>query len=152
MTRVSRRGRRAQTRATGPMMLHIFSFTFEAKKTMTLAATVLIRSRDGHTALIGQAYDEAAKRGPWPFLININSVPAPRATPLLDRLCRLHTASPSFLELLTAPAGYRPSIRLDLTGTDGRTLADAYDTWQLRWGDPRRALVWPCRCQEGDHV
>jgi hypothetical protein len=32
----SRRGqRRARTRATGPMMLHIFSFTFEIKQRFT---------------------------------------------------------------------------------------------------------------------
>jgi hypothetical protein len=53
------------------MMLHIFSFTFEPRKQFTPAATILIRSRRGHTDLIGQAYDEANHRGVWPFLKDI---------------------------------------------------------------------------------
>jgi hypothetical protein len=73
--------------------------------------------------------------------VDIRTVPAPRATPLLDVLCRAHTAFPSFLALLTAPAGYRPSIRLDLTGRDGLQLARAYDRAQARWGDERRVSV-----------
>ena len=152
MTRSRRRRRHAPKRATGLMMLHIFSFTFERQQWFTPAATILIRSRRGHTDLISQAYDEAQGRGVWPFMVDITTVPAPRPTPLLDRLCQLHTALPAFLALLTAPAGYRPTICLDLTGPEGRVLADAYDAWQTRWGDRRRALVSPCRNPEKDHA
>jgi len=134
------------------MMLNIFSFTYAREERITRADTILIRSRRGHADLIGQAYDEAHSRGPHPFLVDINSVPTPHATPRLDKLCRRHTASPTFLALLTAPAGYRPSIRLDLTGPEGRTLAAAYDVWQTRWGDPRRALVWPCQAAKARHA
>jgi len=56
-------------------------------------------------------------------------------------MCRRHTAFPSFLGLLTAPAGYRPSIRLDPTGRDGTVLARAYDKAQATWGGARRAFV-----------
>lgn len=45
------------------------------------------------------------------------------------------------LALLTAAAGYRPTIRLDLLGRDGLALALAYDRQQAAWGDPRRAFV-----------
>lgn len=152
MTRSRRRRRHAPKCATGPMMLHIFSFAFERQQRFTPAATILIRSRRGHTDLISQAYDEAHGRGAWPFMVDINTVPSPRPTPLLDRLCQLHTAFQAFLALLTAPAGYRPTIRLDLTGPDGRILADAYDAWQTRWGDRRRALVWPCQDPEDHHA
>jgi hypothetical protein len=152
MTRSRRRRRHAPRRATGPMMLHIFSFTFEIQTQFTPAATILIRSRRGHTDLIGQAYDEANHRGVWPFLKDINTVPSPRPTPGLDRVCQLHTAFPTFLHLLTAAAGYTPTFRLDLTGPEGRVLANAYDAWQTRWGDRRRALVWPCQDKEANHV
>ena len=152
MTKRRRHRRHTRLRATGPMLLHVFSFAFAREEHFTRAHTVLIRSRHGHTDLIGQAYDEAHTRGPHPFLVDIKTVPIPRATPRLDKLCRQHTASPTFLALLTAPAGYRPSIRLDLTGPEGSTLAAAYDAWQTRWGDPRRALVWPCQASKARHA
>jgi hypothetical protein len=52
-----------------------------------------------------------------------------------------HTAAADFVQLLTAPAGYRPSIRLDLMGREGLRLAAAYDRVQAKWGDKRRAFV-----------
>ena len=59
----------------------------------------------------------------------------------MDTLCRQLTAFASFRGLLTAAAGYRPSIRLDLLGHDGKVLAEAYDRAQFSGGDPRRAFV-----------
>lgn len=73
--------------------------------------------------------------------MDIRTVPAPRATPVLDAICRRHTGFASFLDLLTAPAGYRPSLRLDLIGREGAMPARAYDQVQARWGDQRRAFV-----------
>lgn len=61
--------------------------------------------------------------------------------PALDALVRRCTAFPDMLALLTAAAGYLPSIRLDLLRRDGLLLARAYDRQQARWGDPRRACV-----------
>lgn len=151
MTLFERGGRHAPKRATGPTMLHIFSFVFEAEESFTSAATILIRSRRGHTNLIDPAYDEAHSRGAWPFVFDINTVPTSRLTPMLDRLCRLLTAFPAFLALRTAPAGYRLSIRVDLSGPDGRILANAHDAWQTRCGDRRPASVWPRPDREAHH-
>ena len=106
-------------------------FLLEASQTQLRGRTAMIHRRS------------ARERLPCAALTDIRSVPAVRATPYLDTLCRRHTAFPSFLALLTAAGGYRPSIRLDLTGPEGGTLARAYDAWQTRWGDPRRAYVWP---------
>jgi hypothetical protein len=93
------------------------------------------------TAAIGLAGVEAAGRGREPWIIDIRTVPAPRVTPALDTICRRHTAAADFVQLLTAPAGYRPSIRLDLMGREGLRLAAAYDRAQAKWGDKRRAFV-----------
>ncbi len=71
------------------------------------------------TAAIGLAGAEAAIRGREPWIIDIRTVPAPRLTPALDAICRRHAAAADFVQLLTAPAGYRPSIRLDLKGGKG---------------------------------
>ena len=62
----------------------------------------------------------------------------------MDALARKLTAFPTFVALLTAAAGYRPSLRLDLLGRDGLALARAYDHTQAAWGDPRRAFVTGC--------
>ena len=59
----------------------------------------------------------------------------------MGQAAAIGTAFSSFIALLTAAAGYRPTIRLDLMGHDGLALARAYDRWQARWGDPRRAFV-----------
>ena len=139
--RSSRRRRRVHARA-GRLRLHIYTFTDLASPHRT-ELVVLMRSRFDGMACFGEAARSARELLPGAVLTNIRSVAAPRATPFLDALCRKHTAFPSFLGLLTAANGYRPSIRLDLTGSEGRTLARAYDAWQARWGDPRRACVWP---------
>ena len=99
-------------------------------------------ARWGRSAALGPAYAQAGALGHGtPFCTDIRTVPAPRPTPALDRLARRCTAFPSFVALLTAPAGYRPSIRLDRLGRDGAVLARAYDRTQAAWGDPRRAFV-----------
>ena len=124
------------------MQLHIFSYDFPAARGVRRAATVLVRGRMGQVAAIGVAGEQARALGHGAgFCTDIHTVPAPRPTPALDRLCRQHTAFPTFLALLTAAAGYRPSIRLDLLGCDGVVLALAYDRQQAAWGDPRRAFV-----------
>jgi len=103
---------------------------------------VLVRGKMGQVAAIGLAGEQARTLGYGEaFCTDIYTVPAPRPTPGLDRLCRQHTAFPTFLALLTAAAAYRPSIRLDLLGRDGAVLAGAYDRQQAAWGDPRRAFV-----------
>lgn len=135
---VRRRRRRVKTRArTGPMRLHIISFRFDAEGTLRRMTTVLVQGRMDQCAAMKEASAEARTRGPEP----INTVPPLRATPALDAICRQNTAFPTFLALLTQPAGYRPSIRLDLMGQDGAVLARAYDRMQAKWGDPRRAFV-----------
>jgi hypothetical protein len=139
---VRRRPRRMKTRArTGPMRLHIISFRFAVEGTFGRMTTVLVQGRMDQCAAMKQAPAEARTRGPEPWLTNINTVPPFHATPALDAICRQHTAFSTFLALLTQPAGYRPSIRLDLTGQDGAVLARAYDRVQAKWGDPRRAFV-----------
>ncbi len=142
MPRHRRRGR-AITRAGRSMMLHIVTFIYPPTGGFVRRKTVLIRSRLDHVSVLRHAYAEAHRHGPQPYATDIRTVPAPRATPALDGICRRHTAFPTFLALLTAPAGYRPSLRIDLMGRDGVTLARAYDARQAQWGDPRRALVWP---------
>ena len=139
---VRRRRRRVKTRArTGPMRLHIISFRFDAEGTFRRMTTVLVQGRMDQCAAMKEASAEARTRGPEPWLTDINTVPPLRATPALDAICRQNTAFPTFLALLTQPAGYRPSIRLDLMGQDGEVLARAYDRMQAKWGDPRRAFV-----------
>ena len=46
----------------------------------------------------------------------------------------------SFQDLLDAKGSYRPTIRLDLWGEDGKQLADLYDEAQAERGDPRQAF------------
>jgi len=141
----SMRRRAAQARRAEllrPVQLHILSFDHPEADGFRRAATVLVRGRMGQLAAIGPAYDQtrALGHGP-PRCTGINTVPAPRPTPALDVLARKLTASPTFVALLTAAAGYRPSIRLDLLGREGAVLARAYDRTQTAWGDPRRAFV-----------
>ncbi len=124
-----------------PVQLHVFSFDFPETRGLRRAATVLVRGKMGQDAAIGPAGEQARALGHAAFCTDIHTVPAPRPTPALDRLCRRHTAFPSFLALLTAAGGYWPSIRLDLLGRDGAVLARAYDWQQVAWGDPRRAFV-----------
>ncbi len=125
-----------------PVQLHIFLFRYPEVNGFRREANVLVRGKMGQIAAIGPAYAQASELGHGaPFCTDIRTVPAPRPTPALDRLARKCTAFASFLALLSAPAGYRPSIRLDLLGRDGAALARAYDRTQAAWGDPRRAFV-----------
>jgi len=125
-----------------PVQLHMFLFRYPKVNGFRREASVLVRGKMGQIAAIGPAYAEAGELGHGaPFCTDIRTVPAPRPTPALDRLVRRCTASPNFLALLSAPASYRPSIRLDLLGRDGAALARAYDRTQAAWGDPRRAFV-----------
>ena len=136
-----RRTRRRRPARRLPDQLHVFKFSLAPEGLHPRFATVLVRGRMGQNEAIGPAYEQARLRGRRPFCTDIRTVPAPRPTPALDALCAQHTAFQTFLALLTATAGYRPSIRLDLLGRDGLVLARAYDRWQARWGDPRRAFV-----------
>lgn len=125
-----------------PVQLHILGFDYPEADGFRRAATVLVRGKIGQLAAIGHAYDQAHTLGHGPpFCTGINTVPAPRPTPALDALARKLTAFPTFVTLLTAPASYRPSLRLDLFGRDGLVLARAYDRTQAAWGDPRRAFA-----------
>ena len=125
-----------------PVQLHIFSFDHPEADGFRRKATVLARGRVGQAAAIGPACDQARALGHGPpFCTGIRTVAAPRPTPALDALARRLTAFPAFLALLTAAAGCRPSIRLDLLGRDGLVLARADDQTQAAWGDPRRAFV-----------
>ena len=124
------------------MQLHIVLFRYPEVNGFRREASVLVRGKVGQVAAIGTAYAQAGALGHGvPFCTDIRTVPAPRPTPALDRLAWRCTAFPSFLALVTAAAGYRPSIRLDLLGRDGVVLARAYDGTQAAWGDPRRAFV-----------
>ncbi len=134
------KGRRAER--LWPVQLHIFSFDYPEADGLRRATTVLVRGRMGQLAAISHAYDHARAHGHGPpFCTGINTVPAPRPMPALDALARKLTAFPTFVALLAAAAGYRPSIRLDLLGHDGLALARAYDRQQAAWGDPRRTFV-----------
>jgi len=135
-----RRGRRRPAKRF-PDQLHIFEFRLTPEGLHPRFATVLVRGRMGQNAAIGPAHDQARLRGREPFCTDIRTVPPPRPTSHLDALAQRHTAFPSFVALVTATAGYRPTLRLDLIGHDGLVLARAYDRWQARWGDPRRAFV-----------
>lgn len=131
--------RRAERR---PVELHIFSFAFSEVRGFRREASVLVRGTMGQNAAIGPAYHQAGLLGHGaPFCTNIRTVPAPRPTPALDALCARCTSFSTFIVLLTAPAGYRPSLRLDLLGRDGAALARSYDRTQAAWGDLRRAFV-----------
>ncbi len=133
-------GRRAER--LRPVHLHVFSFDFPKTRGFRSAATVLVCGKMGQVVAIGPAGEQARALGHGAaFCTDIRTMPAPRPTPALDRLCRQHTAFPTLLASLTAAAAYRPSIRLDLLGRDGATLARAYDRQQAAWGDPRRAFV-----------
>lgn len=125
-----------------PVGLHIFGFAFSEVRGFRREASVLVRGTMGQNAAIGPAYDQAGLLGHGaPFCTNIRTVPAPLATPALDALCARCTSFSTFIALLTAPASYRPSLRLDLLGRDGAALARSYDRAQAAWGDPRRAFV-----------
>ena len=122
--------------------LHVFEFDASGWNSPGRAATVLVRGRRGQVAAISLAYEQARRLGhEFAFCTRVRTVPAPRPTPALDALTRRLTAFPTFVALLIAAAGYRPSIRLDLLGRDGLLLARAYDRTQAAWGDPRRAFV-----------
>lgn len=137
-----RRNRRAKRpRSAGPVRLTIASFRFAPEGGFHRMATVLVLGTMDQGAALAVAAAEARSRGPEPWLTDVRTVKPLAATPALDAICRRHTASSSFLDLLTQPAGYRPSIRLDLMGRDGARLARAYDRAQTAWGDPRRAFV-----------
>jgi len=124
------------------VQLHMFLFCYPEVDGFRREASVLVRGKMGQVAAIGPAYAQAGELGYGaPFCTDIRTVPAPRPTPALDQLARKCTAFTSFVALLSAPAGYRPSIRLDLLGRDGAVLARAYDRTQAAWGDPRRAFV-----------
>ncbi len=127
------------------MQLHMFLFRYPEVNGFRHEASVLVRGKMGQVAALGPAYAQAGELGHGaPFCTGIRTVPAPRPTPALDRLARRCTAFASFVALLSAPADYRPSIRLDLLGRDGAALARAYDRSQAAWGDPRRAFVTGC--------
>ena len=136
-----RRSRRRRPAKRWPDQLHILTFRLAPEGLHPRFATVLVRGRMGQNDALGPGYEQARLRGREPMCTDIRTVPPPRPTPALDALAQRHTAFPSFLALLTATAGYRPTIRLDLMGRDGLVLARAYDRWQVRWGDPRRAFV-----------
>jgi hypothetical protein len=136
-----RRQRRRRNAAPLPLALHIASFRFAPLDSHIPMTTILVRGRLDQASASHSAYAIAAGQGRGPWLTNIRTVPPRRATPALDRICRTHIAFENFLDLLTAPAGYRPSVRLDLMGRDGLRLARAYDAAQAAWGDPRRAFV-----------
>jgi len=142
--------RRAERRR--PLELHIFSFAFAELRGFRGEASVLVRGKMGQNAAISLAYDQAGRLGHGaPFCPDIRTVPAPRATPALDALTARCTSFGSLTALLTAPAGYRPSLRLDLLGRDGGALARAYDRAQAAWGDPRRAFLSPAASRAGRH-
>jgi hypothetical protein len=118
--------------------LYICGFRFASGTTL---AAICVHGRMSEVDAIHIAYGLASGRGREPWLFSIRTFAAPRPTPRLDAFCRRHTAFATFLDLLTAPAFYRPSIRLDLLGRDGARLAQAYDRVQAAWGDPRRAFI-----------
>jgi hypothetical protein len=93
----NRRGRRRRHRYTGPALLHIFTFAFAREGLHQRLATILVRGRVDQTAAIGLAGAEAASWGREPWIIDIRTVPAPRATPALDAICRRHTPPPPIL-------------------------------------------------------
>ena len=139
-----RRSRRRRAGRRHPDQLHVLTFhdLAVAAAGFCRSATVLVRGRMGQAVAIGLAREQARELGQGvAFCAGIRTVPAPRSTPGLDKLTARHTAFPSFLALLTAAGGYRPSIRLDLLGHQGLALARAYDRRQAAWGDPRRAFV-----------
>lgn len=138
---VRRRSRRRRPRRTFPDRLHIVSLSFRRDGPHPRRATVPVRGTMGQDEAMRVARRRARALGPEPWLHDVNTVPPPRPTPALDAITRKHTAFPTFTALLTAAAGYYPSIRLDPMGRDGLVLAQAYDTRQARWGDPRRAYV-----------
>ncbi len=136
-----RRSRRRRLARRHPEQLHVFSFTYPGMAGCRQAMTVLVRGRMGQDAAILLAGAQARARVPGALCTDISTVPAPRPTPALDATAARHTAFLTFLALLTAAGGYRPSIRLDLLGREGLALARAYDRKQAAWGDPRRAFV-----------
>lgn len=152
MTAASRRRRPRRGRAqSGPLSLHIVTFRFAQEGYVQRTTTVLVRGRMSQSVAISLAGNEAQGQGREPWLTDIRTVAAPRATPALDAICQRHTAFQSLVELLTATAGYRPSIRLDLMGREGLLLAKAYDRRQTAWGDKRRAFVSGDMPQQSKH-
>ena len=137
----ARRSRRRRPAQRYPEQLHIFSFTYPVVAGHRRAMTVLVRGTMGQDAAIPLAGVQARAQVSGALCVDINTVPVLRPTPALDALVARHTAFPTFLALLTAAAGYRPSIRLDLTGRDGLVLARAYVRQQMCWGDKRQAFV-----------
>ena len=138
------RRRRAPPRRLGPMEAHVFEFELTGTNNIPRHALVLVRTRTGQAAARAQAIARARELGRFPVCMTARSVPArlaPRRTPVLDKLCRQHTAFASFESLLLAAAGYRPTLRADLIGADAARLARAYDRAQARWGDLRRAFL-----------
>lgn len=136
------RRRRRRTKRVYPDRLHVFEFVHTAPGSWPRREVVLVRGKMGQIAAIDEAWTTARRSGGDRRLESIATVHPPRATPKLDALCARWTAFRTFLDLLTAPGGYTPSIRLDLMGHDGLVLAGAYDRRQEAWGDPRRACVW----------
>lgn len=138
------RSRRRRGGRRHPDQLHVLTFHNLAAPTAGFrpAATVLVRGRMGQMVAIGLGRGRASELGQAvAFCFAIRTVPAPRPTPGLDKLCARYTAFASFLLLLTAAGGYRPSIRLDLLGRGGLALACTYDRQQAAWGNDRRAYV-----------
>ena len=138
------RSRRRRNGKRHPNQLHVLTFHDLAGATAGVrpAATVLVRGLMGQMAAIDLGRERARELGQVvAFCADIRTLPAPRPTPGLDKLCARHTAFPNFLLLLTAAGGYRPSIRLDLLGRGGLALARAYGRQQAAWGDERRAYV-----------
>jgi hypothetical protein len=135
------RQQRSATMRAARRLLHIFAFSYPANFGFTRKETVLIRSRSEQRTVIPEACARVRSIASEPFATSIRSVLAPRPTPALDRIRQRHTAFGAILALLTGPGGYRPSIRRDLMGRDGPTLARACDMHQSQWGDSRRVLI-----------
>lgn len=137
-----RQPRRRRAGRPHPDQLHVFTFHDLAVAAPRMASTVLVRGRMEQGAAIVIAREKAHGLGQAvAFCAGVRTVRALGPRPRLDALTVRHTAFPGFLALLTAAGGYRPSLRLDLTGRDGLALARAYDRQQAAWGDPRRAFV-----------
>ena len=141
MTEVDIMPRRRRAARRLPVSLHISSVRFTVAQGPPRMATVLVSGRMDQCAAMAEAMTTARTQGRDPWLTDVSTVRPLRATPTLDAICDRWTAARSFLDLLTQPAGYRPTIRLDLMGREGVLLARAYNRVQRAWGDPRRAYV-----------
>lgn len=136
-----RRRRRRRTRRVFPDRLHAFEFRSASGGGHPRFAPVPVPGKMDQVAAVDSAGEQARRLGRAPLCTGVHTVSPPWPTPALDALVRRCTAFPSFLALLTAAAGYHPSIRLDPTGGEGLLPARAYDDRRARWGDPRRAYV-----------